>query len=109
VIVYQNRAVFDFKSIISFFDEFFEKYAIFDQFGFNLRKKLAKMYISKLKQKWDSFTIFDFKNVKTVKNSIFNLLFKLWVNDMIAITYHFFGNYIYMIVYHFLGHDIDMI
>jgi hypothetical protein len=39
VIVYQNRAVFNFKSIISFFDEFFEKYAIFDQFGFNLRKK----------------------------------------------------------------------
>jgi hypothetical protein len=48
------------------------------------------MIMSKfLKQKWDSF--------------------KLWVNDMIAITYHFFGNDIYMIVYHFLGHDIDMI
>jgi hypothetical protein len=29
--------------------------------------------------------------------------------NMIAITYHFFGNDIYMIVYHFLGHDIDMI
>jgi hypothetical protein len=52
------------------------------------------------------FTIFDFKNIKTVKK---NLLLKLWVNDMIAITYHFFGNDIYMIVYHFLGHDIDMI
>jgi hypothetical protein len=49
-------------------------------------KKLAKMNIP----------IFDFKNVKTVKESIFNLLFKLWVNDMIAITYHFFGNDIYM-------------
>jgi hypothetical protein len=75
-------------------------------------KNLAKMNISKFKQKWDSFskfTIFDFKNVKTVKKSIFDLLFRLWVNDMIAITYHFFGNDIYMIVYHFLGHDIDMI
>jgi hypothetical protein len=54
-IVYQNRAVFDFKTIISFFDEFFEKYAIFDQFGFNLQKKIAKMNISKLKAEMGQF------------------------------------------------------
>jgi hypothetical protein len=35
-IVYQNKAIFDIKSIISFFEEFFGKYALFDQFGFNL-------------------------------------------------------------------------
>jgi hypothetical protein len=32
----------------------------------------------------------------SVKKSIFNLLFKLWINNMIAITYHFFGNEIYI-------------
>jgi hypothetical protein len=79
VIVYRNKAIFDFKSIISFFEDFFWK--------------ICSILLV----------------LKTVKKSIFNLLYKLWVNDMIAITYHFFGNDIYMIVYNFLGHDIDMI
>jgi hypothetical protein len=42
-IVYQNKAIFDFKSIISFFEDFFEKYAIC--LSSIYKKNLAKMII----------------------------------------------------------------